>query len=86
MLYAGQPLGLIVAKSKRLAEKAAKLVLVEYSDYKKPILTIKEALSYPDRVREHVLHGSRKIINKGNVDGAYHFHSNNVTKFLMRFK
>ena len=25
----------------------------------------------PNRVREHILHGSRKVVNKGNVDGDY---------------
>ena len=71
VLYAGQPLGLIVARTKRLAEKAAKLVRVEYSDYQKPVLTLKEALCDPNRVREHILHGSRKVVNKGNIDGEY---------------
>lgn len=42
--YAGQPIGLMVAKDRDTAYRAAKLVIVEYEDVKKPILTIKEAL------------------------------------------
>lgn len=60
---------MIVAKSKCQAEKAAKLVHIVYSDHKTPVLTIKDALEDPDRIREHILHGSRKVVNKGNVDG-----------------
>nr|XP_053649189.1 uncharacterized protein LOC128700182 isoform X1 [Cherax quadricarinatus]XP_053649190.1 uncharacterized protein LOC128700182 isoform X1 [Cherax quadricarinatus]XP_053649191.1 uncharacterized protein LOC128700182 isoform X1 [Cherax quadricarinatus]XP_053649192.1 uncharacterized protein LOC128700182 isoform X1 [Cherax quadricarinatus] len=42
--YAGQALGLIVADQRATALRAAKQVIVEYEDIKKPILTIKEAL------------------------------------------
>ncbi|RZF35328.1 hypothetical protein LSTR_LSTR003768 [Laodelphax striatellus] len=43
--YAGQPIGLVVAETMRLAEHAASQVKVEYSDVKPPILSVKEILS-----------------------------------------
>ena len=42
--YAGQPIGLVVAKDRQTALRAAKLVEVTYSGQVKPVLTIKEAL------------------------------------------
>lgn len=43
MKYYSQPIGIIVAESEILAQKAAKLVKVTYTNVRKPILTIKEA-------------------------------------------
>ncbi|XP_039276003.1 indole-3-acetaldehyde oxidase [Nilaparvata lugens] len=43
--YAGQPVGLVVAETMRLAEHAANQVKVEYSDVKPPILSVKEILN-----------------------------------------
>ena len=48
--YAGQGLGLVVAKTREIAVAAAKLVVVQYSDYKKPVVTIREAIKHKDRV------------------------------------
>lgn len=44
MRYAGQPVGLVVAKDRDTAVRAAKLVTVEYEDVKKPVLNIREAI------------------------------------------
>lgn len=44
VLYCGQPVGLVVADSHETAKKAARLVKVKYSDVKKPILDIFEAM------------------------------------------
>lgn len=41
--YAGQPVGAIVAENRDTAVRAAKMVIVEYEDVRKPILTIKDA-------------------------------------------
>lgn len=43
--YAGQPVGLVVAKDRDTALRAARMVIVGYEDIRKPILTIKEALA-----------------------------------------
>ncbi|XP_018020416.2 xanthine dehydrogenase, partial [Hyalella azteca] len=43
-LYHGQPLGLIVARDRATAEAATKLVKVTYSDIKKPVVSIQEAI------------------------------------------
>ena len=41
-------MGLIVAKTREIALEAVKAVKVTYKDHKKPILTIAEALKYPN--------------------------------------
>ncbi|KAL7640339.1 UNVERIFIED_CONTAM: hypothetical protein RMT77_008603 [Armadillidium vulgare] len=41
--YNGQSIGLVVAKTREIAEEGAKIVKVTYKNVKKPILTIKEA-------------------------------------------
>ncbi|CAG0884273.1 unnamed protein product [Darwinula stevensoni] len=46
--YAGQPIGLILARTRREAEEAVNKVRVEYTDAKKPILSIRDALARPD--------------------------------------
>ena len=43
--YAGQPVGLIVARDRDTAVRAARMVLVSYGDMKKPVVTIKDALA-----------------------------------------
>lgn len=42
--YAGQAVGLIVAKSRGLAVGASKLVTITYSDKMKPVVNIKEGI------------------------------------------
>ena len=42
--YAGQALGLIVADSTELAQRAARMVKVTYKNAEKPIVDIKEAV------------------------------------------
>lgn len=43
--YAGQPVGLVVARNRDTAVRAARMVMVGYEDIKQPILTIKDALA-----------------------------------------
>ncbi|XP_063888909.1 uncharacterized protein LOC135115838 isoform X1 [Scylla paramamosain] len=43
--YAGQPVGLIVARDRDTAVRAAQMVVVSYEDVKKPVLTIEQALA-----------------------------------------
>lgn len=42
--YYGQPIGVLVAKTEAEAQAAAKMVRVKYTDVKKPILKIEEAI------------------------------------------
>nr|XP_053654156.1 uncharacterized protein LOC128703486 [Cherax quadricarinatus] len=66
--YAGQPIGLVVAKDRDTAYHAAKLVIVEYEDVKKPILTIKDALKAEAlKTAAHTLTGE---LSQGS---QYHF-------------
>ena len=46
--YAGQAVGVIVAKSQELADKAARRVKISYTNMKKPMLTIKDVLKMGD--------------------------------------
>lgn len=53
VLYAGQPVGVIVAETHNLAIKAAKLVKITYSDIlkRKPIISIEDALATKEDAR-----------------------------------
>ncbi|XP_070000799.1 uncharacterized protein [Penaeus vannamei] len=69
--YAGQPLGLMVARDRDTAVRAAKMVTVQYEDVKKPILTIKEAIK-ENRVSVGIdmFTGKEATATLGNADGA----------------
>ena len=69
MEYAGQSLGLIVANTPSQAAHAAKLVRVTYKDHQKPVLTIKEAMKYPERTVIHAAFGPPNVFNAGEVEG-----------------
>ncbi|XP_011261213.1 xanthine dehydrogenase/oxidase [Camponotus floridanus] len=85
ILYAGQPVGVIAAETNSLANEAAKLVEIKYSDplKRKPVLTIKEALATKDDSR--VVLGTNfpakkkgddiKHVIKGvlNLNSQYHY-------------
>ncbi|XP_012221434.1 xanthine dehydrogenase/oxidase isoform X2 [Linepithema humile] len=53
VLYAGQPVGVIAAETHNLANEAAKLVKIKYSESlkKKPVLTLEDALASQDDTR-----------------------------------
>jgi xanthine dehydrogenase molybdopterin-binding subunit B len=62
--YAGQPFGLVVAQSQKLAHEAALKVKVEYSNVQKPRLDMREIIASGDKTRirierepEHELQG-----------------------------
>ena len=77
VLYAGQSLGLVVAKTQMQAIQAAKLVQVKYKDLKKPVLTIKEAIKDSERVQNQYFladqfHDSIDFaIASGNLEGNH---------------
>lgn len=48
--YNGQVIGVVVAETKYIAEKAAKLVNVKYNNVKQPVVDIKEAKKIASRV------------------------------------
>lgn len=49
--YYFQPVGVIVAETPELAEKAAKLVKIKYEKGPKPFLTIQQILEAPDAAK-----------------------------------
>jgi len=53
VLYAGQPVGVIVAETHNLAIEAAKLVEIKYTETltRKPVISIKDALATNDDTR-----------------------------------
>lgn len=53
ILYAGQPIGVIVAETNNLANQAAQLVKIKYSEplSKKLVITIEDALATKDQTR-----------------------------------
>lgn len=53
VLYAGQPVGVIVAETHNLANEAAKLVKIKYSEplKRKPVLSIEDAIATQDDTR-----------------------------------
>lgn len=46
VIFCGQPIGLVIAETHEIAKKASSLVKVVYSNVKKPILTIQEAIEH----------------------------------------
>ena len=61
--YASQPIGMILATSFHLARKAAGKVKVDYSEVKKPIIDMREAIKSGDKSRLQLqgeIHGSAK--------------------------
>lgn len=79
--YYNQPLGIVVAESQYIAEKASKMVKVTYSNIKKPVIDVKKAKKDPSRTK---LLLPIPAINKGpdvqkviktnyTIYGQYHF-------------
>lgn len=79
--YYNQPIGIVVAESEYIAEKAAKMVKVTYSNVEKPVLDVKKAKHDPSRTK---LLLPFPAINKGydvakvikteyTIYGQYHF-------------
>lgn len=60
--YYNQPVGVIVAETQHIADRAANLVDVTYSNVKKPVIDVKEAVKDPNRLS---LYTSVTATNKG---------------------
>jgi len=98
-LYAGQPVGMIVADTQRHADEAAKYVTVQYKNIKTPILTIDEAISHksffpvPETLYDSPIEQgdisvgfaeSDHIVEATTyVDGQYHFHLEGQTVLVV---
>lgn len=84
--YYNQPLGLVVAKSTEIAERAAKLVKVNYNNVKQPVLDIKETKSDEDKTKLLLRIpsvGRGLFVNKTfkssyTVRGQFHFCMENI--------
>lgn len=51
VLFAGQPVGIIVAQTQELADQAAELVIIKLTDKKKPVLDIRQVVKDKDLSR-----------------------------------
>lgn len=51
ILFAGQPVGVIVAETQELADSAAKLVKIAYTSKRKPVIDVREVLQSKDASR-----------------------------------
>ena len=69
VLYAGQVLGMIVAETQAAAQRAVPLVRVTYCDIKKPVLTIRDAMKDPERIRLHSNYGPPDVYDSGDLEG-----------------
>ena len=49
--YAGQPFGLVVANSQKLAHQAALKVKVQYSNVQRPLVDLREVIASGDKTR-----------------------------------
>ncbi|KAK7021793.1 hypothetical protein SK128_010782 [Halocaridina rubra] len=71
VLYAGQPVGVIVAKDRDTAVRAAKLVHVQYKGISSPVLTIEHARQANRRTPAlDVVTGTQDPILLGDFDGT----------------
>nr|XP_018909622.1 PREDICTED: xanthine dehydrogenase-like [Bemisia tabaci] len=84
VLFAGQPVGLLIATSQHLANKAAKRVKVHVKDVKKPLTSTQEVLSSGDKSRikpiktverklENAASGKNIIKGVFEIKEQYHF-------------
>ncbi|XP_018304049.1 xanthine dehydrogenase/oxidase-like [Mycetomoellerius zeteki] len=78
VLYAGQPVGVIVAETQYLANEAAKLVKITYSESlrTKPVISIEDAIATQDETRiRHNANIPAKNIGKNTeqvIKGVFH--------------
>ncbi|XP_075976855.1 uncharacterized protein LOC142977053 [Anticarsia gemmatalis] len=81
VLFYNQPLALIVANTRAIANKATKLVKVTYTNVAKPVIDVQEAKKDPKRntTYQTIIAPSRgndvaKVVKGGNtIYGQYHF-------------
>lgn len=67
--HAGQALGLVLAQTRTQAVNAAKLVQVKYKNLQPVVLTIKDALNSPERVKPHAAFAPPFVFDVGKTEG-----------------
>lgn len=65
-MYAGQPVGMVVAETQELADVAAGLVHITYTNSRKPVLNAKEVVKNNDQSRIF-LREERKAAHTGGL-------------------
>jgi xanthine dehydrogenase/oxidase len=87
--FHSQPIGLVVAQTEAEAAAAARMVKIEYTDVRKPILTIDDALEAKSFLSHPLLSDKTKgdaetaIKNsKHQIAGEYHLNSTQYNFFL----
>lgn len=86
--YCGQPLGVVIAISHEIAKKAAKFVQINYTNIKKPILTIEDALRensfHPKPIDDLVIGNAQSAIelSKNKVNGELTIDSSQFNFYL----
>ncbi|KAL8561663.1 hypothetical protein ACOMHN_001395 [Nucella lapillus] len=88
--YAGQAVGMILAETQVLADKAAKKVVVKYKDVQKPILTFEDAIEaksfhrswFPPKTignpDEALAQSARTVEGEVRIGQQYHFYMETV--------
>ncbi|XP_075210160.1 xanthine dehydrogenase-like [Lycorma delicatula] len=93
ILYAGQPLGIIIAKTQDIANSAVKKVRVQYSGISKPVVNFLDVIKSKDESR--IIPGGKieptaqkkntkfKVAGKFTIRGQYHYTMETQTCFCI---
>ncbi|CAG9788240.1 unnamed protein product [Diatraea saccharalis] len=84
--YYNQPIGIVVAESTAIAERAAKMVKVQYGDVSKPVIDIKDVRKDTSRTKMFLplpalgrgLFVDKVFKNNYTIYGQYHFSMENI--------
>ncbi|XP_063216774.1 uncharacterized protein LOC134527771 isoform X3 [Bacillus rossius redtenbacheri] len=85
VLYHGQPVGVIVAKTRRAAIRAKELVKIDYKDVTKPIIHVREALPQQDQrvgtasTSTPITGATHVVEGKFDMGSQYHYHMETQT-------
>lgn len=90
--YHNQPIGIVVAESRYIADLAAKLVKATYTNIKDPVLELKEAKNVPNRTTTFTeidatdkgTDVTRVINGTNSINGQYTFMMETLTTIVRR--